>query len=98
MYRLVLLFGALFTVCSCAASGAAVEPCVFPAPPRSAIASAIPVAGDSAFRGRVVTITMSLMENALVRIEPGAHMTQTDSSGRFQFVDVPRGRYLGREV
>lgn len=80
---------------SCAGVPPARAPCVFPGPPVSAIASGIPMAGDSAFRGRVLSIAGTPLQGIL-QLEPGGYESGADSMGRFQFLDVPRGRYLLR--
>ena len=79
---------------ACRAASPSATPCVFPGPPRSALAWGTPMTGDTAFRGRVVNIAAVPIVGALVRLDPGNHLTGTDSLGEFRFAGVPRGRYL----
>lgn len=71
------------------------DPCVVPQP-KSAIASDVRFDGDSAFRGRVLTVTGEAVPHSMLILEPGGHGALADSLGRFQFEGVPRGRYLLR--
>jgi hypothetical protein len=92
--RWLLLLPTIFVaVSSCSTASPSVRPCVFPGPPRSAVASGMPMAGDAALRGRVLNIASVPVEAALVRLDPGTHFAQTDSLGWFRFADVPHGRY-----
>jgi hypothetical protein len=40
--------------------------------------------------------TAEPIPDAIVHLEPGRHLTSTDSTGAFRFVGVARGRYLLR--
>ena len=83
-------------IASCATPLPRDAPCVFPGPPRSAVASRMSVSADSGFRGTVVHIDASPIAGVLVLVDPGDHKTMTDSLGQFRFEDIPRGRYLLR--
>jgi hypothetical protein len=80
---------------ACATSNSGQDPCVFPGPPLSAIAANASFTSDRSFRGRVVDTALDALP-AVVKIEPGGHITQADSDGRFRFVGIARGRYFIR--
>jgi hypothetical protein len=85
----------LCTVVSCRSTTPRVSDCAFPAPPRSTIAWGLPA--DSGFSGHVLNVgSGEPMQDAIVQLEPGGHIVQSDSTGAFRFAGVKRQRYYMR--
>jgi carboxypeptidase family protein len=98
MTRILLCFGALALLVGCIRNAAPVppdsQPCIFSEQPKSNLAWE---SGRAAFviSGRAVFLRDGTpIQRALVRVNPGKHLTTTDTAGRFEFTGLRGGRYF----
>jgi len=87
---------------SITAPGAAQTPsrslCIFSGPERSALVwQSAAGSFNTGLSGHVLRLVdLQPVRSAGIRLQPGGRLVVTDSLGRFQFTDVPNGRYLLR--